>query len=144
MTKARPRALRRLGLLVLLAASTGGCGEAPPSYRVVSLGEARALMERPEVALLDAVGAQAARPQPLPRGIRWNLVGGVLTPPAELPEGAVLIVASDERTAHRSAAALARGSHRPVYVYVPRSAEDRTDLQAHARTPEEPNGGRDS
>jgi hypothetical protein len=120
--------LRLAVALALLAIGAASCGEAPPSYRVVSLGEARALLERPDVALLDAVGASNAEPLPLPRGIRWH---GAPEPPEDLPEGAVLVVASDERIAHRSAAALARDHHRPVYVCIPRSAEERTSLYAH-------------
>ena len=54
------------------------------------------------------------------------------------------LVASDERTAHRSAAALARRQYHPVYVYIPRSAEDRSSLHAHAPETKEPASGRDS
>lgn len=142
MTNGRPRS-RRVCALSVLALWAASCGEPPPSYRVVSLGEARNLVEQPEIALIDAIGAQAQPTQPLPRGLRWRLERGELTPPQELPAGAVLVVASDERTAHRSAAALARRRFHPVYVYIPRSAEDRSSLQAHAPVPEE-QGGRDS
>jgi hypothetical protein len=143
MRMARPRSLAAAAL-PLLALGAASCGDAPPSYRVVSLGEARNLLERPEVALLDAVGAQAEQPQPLPRGLVWRLERGELKPPEALPSGAVLVVASDERTAHRSAAALARRHYHPVYVYIPRSAEDRSSLQAHAPETEEQASGRDS
>ena len=143
MSKLGSRSLAT-GALSLLALWATSCGEAPPSYRVVSLGEARSLLDRPEIALLDAVGAQAKQPQPLPRGVLWRLERGELTPPEELPAGAVLVVASDERTAHRSAAALARREYHPVYVYIPRSAEDRSSLHAHAPATEELPGGRDS
>ena len=142
MRWARPRSLATV--LSLLAFGAAGCGAPPPSYRVVSLGEARHLLERPEVALLDAVGAQSQPPQPLPRGLVWRIDRGELTPPEALPAGAVLVVASDEHTAHRSAAALARRQYHPVYVYIPRSAEDRSSLQAHAPATEEHSGGRDS
>jgi hypothetical protein len=135
---------RRAGALSVLLLWAAGCGEPPPSYRVVSLGEARSLVDQPDIALIDAIGAQAQQPQPLGRGLRWRLERGELTPPQDLPEGAVLVVASDERTAHRSAAALARHRFHPVYVYIPRSAEDRSSLQAHAPITEEPSGGRDS
>jgi hypothetical protein len=143
MTRRRSSS-RRAGALWLLVLWAASCGEAPPSYRVVSLGEARDLVEQPEIALVDAIGAQAQPPQPLPRGLRWRLERGALTPPQDLPEGAVLVVASDERTAHRSAAALARHRFHPVYVYIPRSAEDRSSLHANAHVTEEPSGGRDS
>jgi hypothetical protein len=137
--------LRLAVALALLAIGAASCGEAPPSYQVVSLGEARALLERPDVALLDAVGARNAEPLPLPRGIRWHVANGAPEPPGDLPEGAVLVVASDERIAHRSAAALAREHHRPVYVCIPRSAEERTSLYAHLPAiGEEPARGRDS
>jgi hypothetical protein len=143
MTRTRSSS-RRAGVLSALALWAASCGAPPPSYRVVSLGEARSLVDQPDVALIDAIGAQAQQPQPLPRGLRWRLERGELTPPNDLPEGAVLVVASDERTAHRSAAALARHRFRPVYVYIPRSAEDRSSLHARAPNTEEPSGGRDS
>jgi hypothetical protein len=108
---------------------------------VVSLGEARSVLEQPGISLLDAVGAQADQPRPLASGIRWQLERGALTPPEALPAGGVLVVASDERTAHRSAAALARSQHRPIYVYIARSAEDRSRLEAHAPATEELSGG---
>jgi hypothetical protein len=126
-----------------LTFALGSCGQTPPSYRVVSLGEARTLIEQPGMALIDAIGAQAEAPRPLASGVRWRLERGALIPPEELAAGAVLVVASDERTGHRSAAALARRQFHPVYVYIPRSAEDRSRLEAHAPTEELP-GGRDS
>ena len=139
----RSRAARAAALSASLAA-IAACGEAPPSYRVVSLGEARNVLEQPGITLLDAVGAQAAQPRPLASGLRWRIDRGALTPPEELPAGGVLVVASDERTAHRSAAALARRQFDPVYVYIARSAEDRIRLEAHAPATEELTGGRDS
>jgi hypothetical protein len=143
MRNARSSSLAGAALCVL-ALGAASCGEAPPSYRVVSLREARQLVEQPDVTLLDAVGAQAAQGEPLPRSVVWRIERGALTPPDTLPSGAVLVVASDERTAHRSAAALARQRHHPVYVYILRSAEDRTSLQARAPAKEELPGGRDS
>jgi hypothetical protein len=134
----------RAAVLAAVLAGTSACGEAPPSYRVVSLGEARSVLEQPGVSLLDAVGAQAEQPRPLASGFRWRVERGALTPPQELPIGGVLVVASDERTAHRSAAALARRQFHPVYVYIARSAEDRSRLEAHAPATEELTGGRDS
>lgn len=140
----RARSTPLAAALAAMALASASCNDAPPSYRVVSLGEARHLLERPDIALLDAVGEHAQLPQPLPRGLVWRIERGELKPPQALPAGAVLVVASDENTAHRSAAALARNQYRPVYVYIPRNAEDRSSLQAHAPTTEEHSGGRDS
>lgn len=134
----------RASVLAAVVAGISACGDAPPSYRVVSLGEARSVLEQPGIALVDAVGAQSATPRPFASGFRWRVERGALAPPGELPLGAVLVVASDERTAHRSAAALARNQFHPVYVYIARSAEDRSRLAAHAPSTEEHSGGRDS
>jgi len=137
------RSLLRAAAVAWLAVALASCGDTPPSYRVVSLGEASSLIEQPGIALIDAVGVQGEPPAPLASGVRWQLERGALTPPENLTAGAVLVVASDERTGHRSAAALARSQFHPVYVYIPRSAEDRSRLEAHAPIEELPHG-RDS
>jgi len=139
-----PSGAARAAVLLAVLAVFSSCGEAPPSYRVVSLAEARSVLGQPGINLLDAVGAQSQQPRPLASGFRWKVERGALNPPEELPVGAVLVVASDESTAHRSAAALARRRFHPVYVYIARSAEDRSRLEAHAPATEEPTGGRDS
>ncbi len=122
-----------------------GCGPAPASYRVVSLEEAQALLAEPEVKLVDAVSDDPDQPEPLPSGIRWRIADATIHPPEQLEEASgVLIVGSSDRIAHRGAAVFARDRNLRVYVYIPRSARERSSLYARARETEETSGGRDS
>jgi hypothetical protein len=118
------------------------CGPAPASYRLVSLEEAQKLLIDPGVALVDAVSDDTDQPEPLPSGVRWRIADAAAKPPAQLARATgVLIVASSKQVAHRGAAVLARERNRSVYVYIPRSARERSSLYARARDIEEKSGG---
>jgi hypothetical protein len=91
------------------------CGPAPASYRLVSLEEAQKLLIDPGVALVDAVSDDTDQPEPLPSGVRWRIADAAAKPPAE--------------------------RNRSVYVYIPRSARERSSLYARARDIEEKSGG---
>jgi hypothetical protein len=121
----------------------GACSPPPPSYQLVSLAEARRLLGERSVALVDAVAAGATVDPS--SGVLWEIdAGGPVVPPQLDPARPVLIVASSEPVAHRSAAALARAGARGVTVCIARSAEERSSLYAHAPGAEEVQRGRDS
>ncbi len=131
--------------LVSAALWTLGCPGAPPRFEEISLDQARELLSTPEVSLVDAVSDQTGQPGPLPGGVRWKLGAD----PPERPEalanqGAVLVVGSAPRIAYRSAAALARAGNRPVYVFIPMNAEERSTLYSFALEIEEVPSGEDS
>ena len=131
------------GLLVGLALALG-C-HAPVSFEMISLERARALVESHDLTLLDVVSDGAKPPVRLPGGVRWRVSSGDLALPRSVSEGGgVLIVGSDQHVAHRSAAALARAGNHPVYVFIPRDAEERSSLYAVALQTEEIPRGEDS
>jgi hypothetical protein len=124
------RALGGPALLFGVALALLACPAPPPSFRVVDLGEAQALVERREVILVEApaVLRGAAAPE-LP----------------EVPRGSgVLVFGIDERSTRMRAAALARAGNRPVLVFVPRDAEERGRFYAVASPAEEDRRGEDS
>lgn len=102
------------------------------------------LLVNPRVSLIDAVADGADQPGELPGGFRWTYTEGAPNAPQNLPAGGVLVVAVDRRMAHRSAAALVRAGNHPVYVFIPKNAEERSGLYALALQTEEAIRGEDS
>lgn len=143
MRRTRRRLPPLLGAALALASTA--CWELPARFWEVSLREANDLLRDPEVAIVDVLAHGERASQRLPRGIRWRLAGGRWLARPEVPAGPVLVVAATERAARRSAAELARsGSHRPVYLFVPGSDEERGALQAAALAAREGLRGEDS
>lgn len=135
-------AARLLPLCCLLFAA---CFEAPASFRLVTLDDARAALASGEVTLVEVL-APGETPGPSPRdGVLWHIPAeGAPTPP-DVPEGRpLLLVASSEALAFRAAARLARPGNPPVRVLITTSAEDRGTLYALDPQAEEIPRGRDS
>ncbi|MEE9281429.1 MAG: hypothetical protein V3V67_14745 [Myxococcota bacterium] len=126
-------------LLVLLPVLLPGwaCSPFALSFEEVPVETARRLLRDPRVALIDAVADEKGQPGALPGGFRWTLGERAEPAPRGLPSGAVLVIASDRRIGQRSAAALARAGNRPVYLFIPRNAQERTSLYALALQTEE-------
>jgi hypothetical protein len=117
--------------------------ELPPHFRAVSLERANQLLGEPGVGLVEAVEAGTRPAFRLPRSQRWQL-GGSGTKGPEVPEAGVLVVAIDAPAGRASAAALVRGGHRPVYLFVPDNDAERGALSAAALAAEEDSRGEDS
>lgn len=117
--------------------------ELPPHFRAVSLERANQLLREPGVGLLEAVEAGTRPAFRLPRSRRWQLGGSGAQLP-EVPEAGVLVVAIDAPAGRASAAALVRGGHRPVYLFVPDNDAERGALTAAALAAEEDSSGEDS
>lgn len=126
------RFARWAGVLLTLA-----CSPLPPSFEEVSLAAARELLGDPQISLIDVLARENAEGDALPGGFRWDLGQDAAPDPRGLPAGAVLVIASNRPTAHRSAAALARAGNHPVFVFIPRNAEERSSLYALALQTEE-------
>ncbi len=127
------------GLLLLLSCHP------PISFEVISLERARSLVANSRITLLDVVSDKADQPGPLPGGVRWRLSTGEIALPDAVSDGSgVLVVGSSSQVAHRSAAALARAGNHPVFVFIPRDADERSRLYAVARKTEEAPRGEDS
>jgi hypothetical protein len=119
---ARPAAL-------LLVALLAGCGESPRSFREATLPETERLLRDPSVRVVEAI-ERPGRGFGTARGLRWRLD---VAPPAGQPEvadGPVLVLGTSRDAGHRSAAALARSGHRPVWVFVPETDQERAALTA--------------
>lgn len=140
--------MSRSGLVTALTVSLLwilACVDAPRSFELVSIEAARELVEAGRVPVVDAFVADQGIPERVPGGLRWPLrADRPLTPPA-LPAGEVLVIASGQGVAYRSAAALARQGNHPVYVFIPENAAERRTLVALRSQPEEEiQRGRDS
>ncbi len=120
------------------------CSPLPVSFEEVPLEVAHRLLRDPHVTVIEAIAESSGVEQLLPGGFRWHLGKGVASPPGNLPSGRTLIIADDERIAHRSAAALARAGNQPVFVFIPTNAEERSSLYALALQIEETIRGEDS
>ncbi len=136
---------RQLSLLVCCTFLGGACLAPPPSFHLVSLEDARALIASGEVILVEALApGEPAGPRPRD-GVLWHLPA---ERPAELPnlpgQRPLLVVASSEALGFRAAARLAEHGNRPVRVLITRSAEDRGTLYALDPQAEEIQRGRDS
>ncbi len=132
-------ALRGAAVLWALA-----CSPLPISFEEVPLEVAQRLMRDPRVTLIEAIEDSSSPQQALPGGFRWRLGNEHASPPGDLPSGRTLVIADDERIAHRSAAALARAGNQPVFVFIPTNAEERSSLYALALQLEETIRGEDS
>lgn len=133
---ARPAAL-------LLVALLAGCGEGPRSFREATSSETSQLLRDPSVRVVEAIDGPG-RGFGTARGLRWRLD---VEPPGGQPlvaDGPVLVLGSSEVAAHRSAAALARAGHRPVWVFVPQTEEERAALAAPALEAKEKTRGEGS
>ncbi|MEE2703032.1 MAG: hypothetical protein VX614_03315 [Myxococcota bacterium] len=120
------------------------CAESPSSFREISLDEARRMIADGDVTVVDAL-AEGLEPEPvLAGGLRWKAAPTAPELPPGLPGGAVLIVGSSPELGYGSAAALARAGHRPVYVFITRSRQERNALVAVALRSRETSDGRDS
>ncbi len=120
------------------------CSPFPESFQEVQMNAVVKLLVNPQVSLIDAVADGAGQPGELPGGFRWTHKEGEPKAPQDLPAGGVLVIAADRRTAHRAAAALVRAGNQPVYVFIPKNAEERSSLYALALQTEEAIRGEDS
>ena len=132
-------ALKGAAVLCALA-----CSPISVSFEEVPLEVARRLLRDPGVTLIEAVADSTDAQEALPGGLRWRLGDGFASPPQDLPSGLALVIAENERIAHRSAAALARAGNQQVYVFIPTNAEERSSLYALALQIEETIRGEDS
>ena len=132
-------ALRGAAVLWALA-----CSPLSVSFEEVPLERARRLLRDPRVTLIEAVDASSGPQKALPGGFRWHLGEGLASPPRDLPSGHTLVIAENERIAHRCAAALARAGNQPVYVFILTNAAERSSLYALALQIEETSRGEDS
>ena len=131
--------------LALAALWMLACSGAPPWFELVSLEQARELLGDPAIALVDVVADGTGQPGALPGGVRWKLGKARPMPPEEVPPDiGVLVVGSERSLGLRSAAALARAGNRPVYVFIPGDADERSSLYALALETKEESIGQDS
>jgi hypothetical protein len=119
-----------LALLISVACVLAACPAPPASFRVVDLSEAKLLVERHEVVLIEAAPMLLSAPKPA-------------APAVSLGSG-VLVYGIDERSTRARAADLARAGNHPVLVFVPRDAEERGRFYAVASPAEEDRRGEDS
>lgn len=112
--------------LVSVAAAFLAC--APPAeFRVVGLDEARRLVEREHLTVVEAFADAHSASAPL------------------VPEGAgVLVFGLDAKAARARAAIFARAGNRPVLVFIPRDAAERGRFYAVASQRQEERHGKDS
>jgi hypothetical protein len=105
------------------------CGPRPAEFRVVGLEEAQRAVEQERLAVVEAVGAEAALPAN-PTGVAAG--------------SGVLIVGLDARAARMRAASFARAGNHPVLVFIPRDADERGRFYAAATQRQEVRRGKDS
>ncbi len=134
----------RLTCLLGCAFLAWGCLEPPPSFRLLALEDARALVHAGGVAIVEAIAEDDPPGAPLPGEILWRVPEKRAALPPEVPPGPVLVVASSQLLAYRAAAALARSRNDVVHVLITASAEERGTLYALDPQPEEIPRGRDS
>jgi hypothetical protein len=133
--------MRAIGLVVALSVS--GCSELPRSFSLVSLEEVRPLVARGEVEVVEVLEPGRAAPRVYPGAILWYPTDDRTRAP-EIQSAGALVVSESVDGAYRAAAALARSDHDPIYVFIPRTQEERQALVALARREEEASRGEDS
>jgi hypothetical protein len=109
----------------------------------VSLEEVRPLVARGEVEVVEVLEAGRPGAGVYPGATPWRPSDDRSRIPAIGSAGA-LVVGESADSAFRAAAALARADHDPVYVFIPRTQEERQALVALARREEEASRGEDS
>jgi hypothetical protein len=115
-----------LGLALALCA----CPPAPARYRLVGLDEARRVIQGESLVVIEA----ALDPRT-----------GEAAPEAQVPAGAgVLVFGLDARAARMRAAAFARAGNQPVFLFIPRDADERGRFYALASQRQEDRRGKDS
>ena len=113
--------------LVSVASLLLACAPRPAEFRVVSLDEARRLVESEHLSVVEALADAHA------------------VPPAAVPSGGgVLVFGLDARAARARAATFARAGNRPVVVFIPRDADERGRFYAVASQRQEVRHGKDS
>jgi len=113
--------------LVSVASLFLACAQPPPEFRVVSLDEARRLVESEHLKVVEAFADARA------------------TVPPAVPSGSgVLVFGLDARAARARAATFARAGNRPVVVFIPRDADERGRFYAVASQKQEVRHGKDS
>jgi hypothetical protein len=112
--------------LVSVAAAVLACSP-PAEFRVVSLDEARRLVEKERLAVVEVfVDARGQTPTLVPAG------------------AGVLVFGLDAKAARARAAIFARAGNRPVLVFIPRDADERGRFYAVASRKQEERRGKDS
>jgi hypothetical protein len=120
-----------MAALLLLLAALGfltGCGEPRRSFREATVEQANALLADPEVAVVEALDPSARGFGVPSRGARWRLDDPPDRRQPVARSDAVLVLGSSRAAGFRSAAELARGSHATVWVFVPKSEDERAEL----------------
>jgi hypothetical protein len=113
--------------LVSVAAALLACSPPPAEFRVVNLEEARRLVEKERLTVVEAfVDARGETPPGVPAG------------------AGVLVFGLDAKAARARAATFARAGNRPVLVFIPRDADERGRFYAVASRKQEERRGKDS
>jgi len=113
--------------LVSAVALLFACAPPPAEFRVVGLDEARSLVERERLAVVEAFADARGE-----------------TPPRVPPGAGVLVFGLDAKAARARAAIFARAGNRPVLVFIPRDADERGRFYAVASRKQEERRGKDS
>ena len=142
-----PRASRRqitlLGALCAVLGILAACLERPPSFRLVTVAEARELLDA-GASLIDVRDPGRRYGPSIPGGTVWRLLEGEVPEPPELAPGVVVVVADTESLGYRAAGALASVRNPCVAVVISESAEERGRLYALDPQQKEIPRGRDS
>ena len=135
-----------VGLLTvaLLAVPMVACVEPPPSFRLVGLDEARALLHDADAVLVEAYAQEQGRRSRVPGSVPWPLITDEPPVAPSLPPGPVLLLAPTQEIGYRAAAALARARNGTVFVIITDRADERGTLYALDPLQEEIPRGRDS
>jgi hypothetical protein len=113
--------------LVSVAVAVLACAPPPAEFRVVGLDEARRLVERERMVVVEAFADARSE-----------------TSPAVPAAVGVLVFGLDAKAARARAATFARAGNRPVLVFIPRDADERGRFYAVASQRQEERRGKDS